>query len=214
MAHHTPGHFVAQIPLSGNLSVIKRRGKAMSQALQKVELECTKGSSNKFYHVEIVLDAGDMVTFRSWYGPIGKNGQPGVSGSFVCDAREAIKSRTIDNHIAKLCAEANKLIQGKAKKGYNSVGPLSSINPATLITQLHSRFPDAVNATTQQPKAPVAGAFEVEIIGISMGVIRVAKVLEDFNYDVLGDAKNPKQRSVKTGDVVSVISRNNQMELV
>lgn len=186
----------------------------MAKILQNVRLTCTKGSSNKFYNVEIVLGDGGLLVMQSTYGAIGQSGKSGVGGSFSIDVKEAIRNRTIDNNVSKLAAEANKQVQSKVKKGYDVVSGNTRIDPVDVIKAIHKLFPDDVNAATQQPKAPVAGAFDVEIIGISMGVISVAKVLEDFNYDVLGEAKNPKKRSVKTGDVVSVLSVNNQLELV
>lgn len=182
--------------------------------IQSVELECTTGSSNKFYHVQIVIDVDNLVSMRSIYGPIGKSGQAGVGGSFKFNAKEAINLRTIDSHMSLLADEANKLLASKTKKGYQPVGKMSVIDNFIATRALRGMFPDDDKAAKQQPKEPVAGAFDVEIIGISMGAIRVAKVLDDSNYDVLGVASNPKQRSVKTGDVVSVISKNDQLELV
>ena len=186
----------------------------MANIIQNVQLTCTKGSSNKFYNVEIVLGNDGLLVMQSSYGAIGQSGKSGVGGSFSIDVKSAIANRTIDGNVAQLATEASKLIQSKLKKGYDIVSSTTRINPVEVIKALHVMFPDDAKAATQQPKEPVVGAFDVEIIGIKMGCIRVAKVLADFNYDVLGEAKNPKQRSVKTGDVVSVISRNNHLELV
>jgi hypothetical protein len=54
----------------------------------------------------------------------------------------------------------------------------------------------------------------VEVIGIIGGVIRVAKVTSDYQYDVLGVALNPRQRDMRIGDVASVVESTNQLELV
>ncbi|WP_445766727.1 hypothetical protein [Rheinheimera sp.] len=187
----------------------------MTQVIEQVELECTKGSSNKFYTVKLSLDIDGAVSMQAWHGPIGKSGQPGVSGSFSFDVKEAIANRTLDNQVAKLVSETNKLIETKVKKKhYNVVNGVSSINPTVIISRLLQLFPDAATAASQQPKKPVEGAFEVEIIGISAGTIRVAKVLPDYQYDILGEVLNPRGRATRIGDVVSVVSKDSRLELV
>ena len=186
----------------------------MTGVIEQVTLECTTGSSNKFYNVNIILDIDGIVTVGTWFGPIGKAGQRGVVGGFSFNAKECISNRTIDNSAAKIAAEANKLINSKIKKGYEVTGNKTSIDPVDLIKQLHSRFPAVVKEAAQQPKAPVDGAFEVEIISISASVIRVAKVRADYSYEVLGEAINPNRREVRTGDIVRVTKKGELLALI
>lgn len=186
----------------------------MTGVIAQVRLENRKGSSNKFYCVHVSLGMDGLVTIGTWYGPIGKRGQEGVVGAYSFNAKDRIEDKTIGVCAAKIAEEANKLIGSKTKKGYVVVSNETSISPVNVIQRLQSRISEVIEGADQEPKEKIDGAFEVEIISISGGVIRVAKVLEDYSYDVLGEAINPKRREVITGDIVRVTKKGEQLALI
>lgn len=186
----------------------------MSKIISSIKLVCQQGASNKFYNVQIVLD-GDQLSMRSEYGAIGSSPKNGVGGSFVIDMKVAADNPSkLTNGVNKLVNEGNSLAQTKIKKGYEVVTGQSRMSVQDVIAALDTIYDiSAALAKQNAPQAP-AGSVEVEVVGIIAGVAKVAKVLADFNYEVLGEACNPSKKAIRIGDVVKVHQQNGHWILV
>jgi hypothetical protein len=172
--------------------------------IHEIELECTKGSSNKFYNYRFNVDIDNCIYITSWFGPIGSSGQVGASGKIKFDVCDSILNNTLERDCEKLASEANKLIQGKIKKNYEVVAGEYPVKATALVTKLKQHFAETVVKAGQQPAAISNDEITVEVVGISGGAIQVAEILDGFNYNMLGIASNPNRRNVRVGDDVRV----------
>lgn len=172
------------------------------QKLQQVELVCQTGSSNKFYEITFYL-VGTKLIFGTQYGPIGKSGNHGAYGKLqIPDVCLAIANRTLENDVAAIVKEANKVKDSKLKKGYQVAS--GEIDAIELIVAIYKLYPSTKPVQSPSQNPPSDTAFEVEITSILAQQIKVAKVLPDFSYDVIGQAINSKKLSLKTGDMVII----------
>lgn len=56
--------------------------------------------------------------------------------------------------------------------------------------------------------------FIVEVVAMVQGVAKIAKVLSDFSYDVVGVMKIPSSLGIKIGDNVKVKQSDSMWQLV
>lgn len=181
------------------------------QQISKISMTFTRGNSNKYYDVFFALEDG-FLSVKTEYGRIGANPSIGVCSSFKMDVEEVIQSGTIGAAIDKLISEANKIVSSKTAKGYIINGN-NNFNGSAIEKSLRSIFKTAASTSVgkqQDNTSPLTNSIEVEVVGMSCGVPTVAKVLGDFNYQVLGEALNPYGRQVRTGDVVNVFQKENR----
>lgn len=178
--------------------------------IQKVGLVCDTANSNKYYDVFLYLNDEGVMTFESQYGAIGSSPKAGVcsNGSFC--PKTVFKNGTLENHVKRLVGEANNLIQSKMRKGYKATGTVTEFDAAWVLSDLSIRLKLAGNAPTSVSDDEIV----VEVVGIAAGVYRVAKVLADFNYEVLGEAVNPFLLTVRIGDMAKVMKKGDGWVLV
>lgn len=186
----------------------------MSKIISSIKLVCQQGSSNKFYNVQIVLD-GDQLSMRSEYGAIGSSPKNGVGGSLVIDMKRAADNPSkLTNGVNKLVNEGNSLAQTKIKKGYKVTTGQSRMSVQDVMAALDDIYDISASGAKQSTQQAPVGSVEVEVVGIISGVAKVAKVLADFNYEVLGEAHNPSKKAIRIGDVVKVHQQNGHWILV
>lgn len=174
------------------------------KVMQEIELLCQTGNSNKFYEITVYL-VGTKLIFGTKYGPIGKKGTDGAFGKkIIPDVRVAIANRTFENDVARLVFEANTIKDSKLKKGYRVAS--GGLDSPAIIKAVYNLYPSTssspAHGATQAP--PSDTAFKVEITSILAHQIKVAKVLHDYTYEVVGEALNPLKLSLRTGDVVMI----------
>lgn len=176
--------------------------------IQKITLECVTIKSNKFYDVALVVE-DDTLKMETEYGAIGSVPKQGVSGSVeVPNVRQFAGSRDFEVAVASLVSEANKVVHSKLKKGYT--GQSKTLNTIDCLKKIYSHFPSgaeqktAANSTSTASNPPALNSFEVEVIGINWPQLKIAKVRENFDYDVLGEVLAGQSTSNRIGDTIRV----------
>ena len=186
----------------------------MSEIISSIKLVCQNGSSNKFYNVQLVLE-NDQLSMRSEYGAIGSSPKNGVGGSFIIDMKAAVDNPSkLTNGVNKLVNEGNALAQTKIKKGYEVVTGQSRMSLQDVMAALDAIYDITSKVEEAQVKASGVEMIDVEVVGMVAGVAKVAKVLADYSYEVLGEVVNPKKKAVRVGDVVKVHDQNGRWILV
>lgn len=178
--------------------------------IQTITVECVNQTSNKFYEVVLVVH-WDKLVLETSYG--GKNSKPkqGKGGSFVVpDVASTAGSREFENRVASLVSDANTILKSKIKKGYT--GRQTAFDPIVVLGRIYNHFPSSAAAKVSSPQtdaatasAPVLNGISVEVIGISASRIKIAKVLGNYDYEVLGEVANPLTKPIRIGDVVQVV---------
>lgn len=186
--------------------------------IQKITLECITVKSNKFYDVALVVE-NNTLKIETGYGAIGASPKKGVSGTFVVpDVRQSTGSVEFERGVAGLAYEANDILLSKLKKGYT--GSSTMINTASALKKIYSHFPSVVaqkaaaNSTATASNPPALNSFEVEVIGINWPQLKIAKVLDNFDYDVLGEVLAGQSTSHRIGDTILVTKTANGYEMV
>lgn len=172
--------------------------------IQKITLECVTIKSNKFYDVALVVE-DDTLKMETEYGAIGSLPKQGISGSVeVPNVRQFAGSRDFEVAVASLVSEANKVVHSKLKKGYTSQS--KTLNTIDCLKKIYSHFPSGAeqNTTATVSDPPALNSFEVEVIGINWPQLKIAKVLENFDYDVLGEVLAGQSTSNRIGDTIRV----------
>lgn len=177
--------------------------------IQKITLECVTIKSNKFYGVALVVE-DDTLKMETEYGAIGSSPKQGVSGSIeMPNVRQLAGSRDFEVAVASLVSEANKVVHSKVKKGYSAQS--KTFDPIECLKKIYSHFPSgaeqkaAAKSTATASNPPALNSFEVEVIGINWPQLKIAKVLENFDYDVLGEVLAGQSKSHRIGDAIRVI---------
>ncbi len=90
------------------------------------------------------------------------------------------------------------------KKGYTSQS--KNLNTIDCLKNIYAHFPTgaAQKAAATASIPPALNSFEVEVIGIDGPELKIAKVLESFDYDVPGVVLAGKSRSHRIGDTIRV----------
>lgn len=176
-----------------------------------VKLQFQDGRSNKYYDVVFYLKKNGYLVLTSEYGRIGSAPKNGVGGTFEFDAKQHILDGTLGSKLQKLVSEADVIVKSKLAKGYTPKGA-SSFNVVAMRTILENILNVSTPAPSASKKAkdtslPVE---RVEVIDMCRGIPKVAKVLADFNFEVLGNALNPQGKTVRIGDVVDVCNKNGE----
>lgn len=176
----------------------------MIEVALEVQLESTSEWVNDTVRVSFVIDNNALkLVARSE-----NNHKFDADGSFVLDIVQAQLDRTLAARINDMAIEAQVIIQGVIARGYESAAT-GIVDVDALIKDMQERAQLAftrqlaqafMSATTDAP----AGSFDVEVIGMEQGRIKVAKVLADFSYDVVGYAQNDEELPAKIGDIVRV----------
>lgn len=172
--------------------------------IQKITLECITVKSNKFYDVSLVVE-DDTLKWESEYGVIGSSPKKGVSGSLeLTNVCQLVGSRDFEVAVASLVSEANKVVHSKVKKGYTSQS--KSLNTFDCLKNIYAHFPTGPvqKAAVTANNPPALNSFEVEVIGIDWPRLKIAKVLENFDYDVLGEVLAGQSTSHRIGDTIRV----------
>lgn len=176
----------------------------MIEVVKEVLLASTSQWINDTVRVSFVIDNNQLrLVARGEY-----HDTFDADGSFMLDIVQARLDRTLPARISDLAIEAQVIIQGIIAKGYEPT-TTGIIDVDALTNDMQERAQLAftrqlaqafMSATTDAP----AGSFDVEVIGMEQGRIKVAKVLADFSYDVVGYAQNDEELPAKIGDIVRV----------
>lgn len=174
--------------------------------IQKITLEFITIKSNKYYDVALVVE-NDTLKIETGYGAIGASPKQGVSGSFVIPGvSRSAGSRDFEVAVASLVSEANKVVHSKVKKGYTSQS--KTINTMDCLKKIYSHFPSGapqkVAATVTPSNPPALDSVEVEVIGIDWPQLKIAKVLDNFDYEVLGEVLAGQGTAHRIGDTIRV----------
>lgn len=173
--------------------------------INSLELEYTKGSSNKFYNFRVIHENNEL-RIETEYGAIGASPRKGNAFIATSNVNKDIKEGTIEPKIVKMVGAAQKAINVKRKKGYVHVntGNIDSIEIIRMIYKISgiNKPSDATVSAT----APVVdeNAMIVEVVNVQGGLIEVAEVLADFSYKSLGRALNPNKLVIGFGDMVRI----------
>lgn len=178
--------------------------------IAKVKMTLQNRSSNKYYDVIFYLKDNGQLVLNSEYGRIGTSPKNGVAGTFSIDAAQEIQNGKIGALLQKLVLEADVIVQTKLNKGYSANGKKSFD-----VSAMRNSLERILNVSTpaaapKQAKQPSFAVIQVEVVDMVCGVPKVAKVLADFNYELLGDALNPTGKTVRVGDIIDVYSKNNR----
>lgn len=179
--------------------------------IQTITLECITNKSNKFYDVALVVE-NNKLKIETEYGAIGATPKQGVSGSFVIpDVRESAGSSAFENSVSKLVHEANQILNSKVKKGYT--GNVTSFQPVFALQKIYSHFPSnaeqkAAAPTQATSKSQAINSFEVEVIDIDWPRLKIAKVLESIEYELIGEVQADMSKTYRIGDIIRVLKSN------
>lgn len=186
----------------------------MIEVVMEVQLESTSEWIDDTVRVSFVIDKNLLrLVARGEH-----QDEFDADGSFVLDIVQAHLERTLPARISELAIEAQVIIQGVIAKGYEpTTTGIVDIDALTndmqeraqlaFTRQLAQAF---MSATTEAP----AGSFDVEVIGMERGRIKVAKVLADFSYEEIGYAQNDEDLPAKIGDIVRVAWFDSRLTLI
>lgn len=176
----------------------------MIEIVMEVQLESTCEWINDTVRVSFVIDNNLLrLVARGEY-----HNMFDADGSFVLDIVQARLDRTLPERISDLATEAQVIIQAVIAKGYEPT-TTGIVDIEALTNDMQERAQLALTRQIAQAfmsastNAP-ADSFDVEVIGIDQGRLKVAKVLADFSYDVVGYAQNDEELPAKIGDIVRV----------
>ncbi|WP_158626518.1 hypothetical protein, partial [Corallococcus sp. AB049A] len=129
---------------------------------------------------------------------------PGVELKCSFNAIDAVRDGTTEGLAAKIVNEANQIIEKKIRAGFR-VKAGSVINPVDIIKTLYKECKGRAEDVSQVDKGNTGKdeSISVEIIGMISGVAKIARVLSDFSYNVIGEIKIPSRISVRIGDVIN-----------
>lgn len=171
------------------------------------------------YTVEICVQPNGTVRgYTVFQKTIGGSAVPGVELKCCFNVSTAIQNGTLEQIVEKLTNEANSIISKKMAKGYQPVGK-NSFKPSEICALL-KECQVSENPTIQIPSPPNGiiqsqpKGIPVEVIGMEMGVAKVAKVLPDLNYEVLGVIANAAGKLIRIGDCLMVQWSGEQLVLV
>ena len=189
----------------------------MSKVIAQVNLEFSDLQSVRSYSVQIYLHTDGMVRGGTMYQRvIGGASQAGVELKCSFNAFDAIQKLKMEGLVAKITHEANQIIEKKIKAGYRVIGG-KVIDPVSIIKMLYNESRSKADGmANQQPNdtAQKDEGFIVEVVGMVEAVTKIAKVLSDFSYDVIGEMKIPSRISIKIGDNVKVKQSGSTWHLV
>lgn len=182
--------------------------------LSWISLEKRDGNKVLSYDVQVLLDDKGNVYGNTFYkkSAVGKV-IPGAPIETQFNAIEVNESRQLESHAAKVSHEANAIIDKLRKKGYRVTG-VPDVNPVSIIRQLIEHCKKAQAVKEQDSKPEPKGKISAEVVGMVAGVATVAKVLEDFSYQLLGELDNPLRKANRVGDMVKVKASDGKWLLV
>ena len=156
------------------------------------------------YKVNLIID-GTILRLEGFGQGIGNLK---TEGSFTLDIVQAKHDATLLLKTLELTFEARDMVQKAIELGFKPcwrhIFDAGEITQRLLdYIQLNSTR-ELVNAFVSASADASNGSFNVEVIAIERGLLKVAKVQSDFYYEFVSYAKNDAGLSVRVGDVVRV----------
>lgn len=189
----------------------------MTKTIAHVNLEYRDSLSVRGYSVQIDLhDDGTVRGYTIYQRVIGGAAQAGVELKCTFNAKDAIRTGKMEGLAAKIASEANRIIDKRVKNGYKPVGNIA-IDPVVIIRALYNECRVDANANTSEGERNACkdeGITDVEVVGMVMGVAKIAKVISLGAYEMLGELHNPKRTALRVGDVVKAKSFGDKWQLV
>lgn len=188
----------------------------MPKIIAHASLVNTDNASTRTYNVHIYLHSDGTVRGSTVFQrKLGGSAMPGVELKCTFNANDAIRDRLLEGWAAKIAHEANRIIDKKIKAGFGFRAG-SSIHPVEIIKTLLQECKVRAEEVSSVDKGHTGKdeSISVEIIGMISGVAKIATVLPDFSYNVIGEIKIASRISVKIGDFVKVQRMGDAWQLV